>query len=451
MTDTLTRVRIPGRQRFAGVFTGDTPTLVALFVVGLLVSAFYKLAWWRGFLLGQSTPDSGGAAAMVALVLVFSALAARSMLRRGFLWAEAAELTWVHLDRVPRLGVRLWRLWFGWLVAVGYAGTLATAVYGLGAALWSAGAALLVAGFTLTLAATRRPGVFGEHAGPVVLAGAGLLVAVAGLSVFWLYVLAGVLAVAAVVLLWGSGGPLRPESAARADRAQLLENWRERVVRSVAVTFLDPMLLLPSGRPIGGRSLRKATVLRFAWLSVRSRARYATSAVLLAVLVVIGHRAFPAFPDTVLVAVGMFVALIPFAGGIGAVWRSPGLRRWIGGKDLTVRAWHSLVFAGVGAAWAVVLLGLSLLVAAPLSLAAWLTVPLAAMAIGRTATRKQMDYGNVAVSDTPMGQLPVGLATQAVRGPDLLLVGVVLLTAWPGPLLVPTLVVAVLTLWSALR
>jgi hypothetical protein len=60
----------------------------------------------------------------------------------------------------------------------------------------------------------------------------------------------------------------------------------------------------------------------------------------------------------------------------------------------------------------------------PLTVAAWLAVPLAVGAVVRTVTRAPLDYGNVGAGVSPEGiLLPVGVLLQLVHGPELLVVG----------------------------
>ncbi|SFP80202.1 hypothetical protein SAMN05421810_103466 [Amycolatopsis arida] len=397
--------RLPGRPWFAGIFTGDTPTLVALFAVGILITAFHRLDFWRDLLLAGSAVPAG---AVLGLVMAAWALGSVSLLRRSFVWAEPAALTWLDFadgDRVRTVSGRLWRMWSARLLAIGYVGALLAAVNTLPPVAWHAGAALLVAG-----------------AVPVLLAAAG---------VGWPW------------------SPLRVPVAVRAGRQRLVDGWAERVVRAVAVTFLDPMLMLPAARPVGGRSLRGATVVRLAWLGVLGRARYVGPAVLVAVTVGVAHVALPGLPDAVLVALGGFAALMPFGGGLGELWRSPGLRRWVDGSDRALRVRFAVVIGALAAGWALVLGVVVAALGAPLAGTAWLAVPLAAGTVLRAATRRPLNYANVGATDTPLGQLPVGLAAQAVRGPDLGIVGVLLLAVLPfgWPALV---VAAVLTAWCVL-
>ncbi|MBN6035714.1 hypothetical protein [Amycolatopsis sp. 195334CR] len=448
MTTTATRVRIPGRPRFGGVFAGDTTSFLVVFGLGALGTAFGKLPWWREVLLGTgSAVDTVDPSVPAALVLVLSGLAARAQLRRGYRWADPAELTWLAVDRVPVLGARVWRVWLGWLLAVGYATTLGAAVYRAPVETWIAAGLLLAGSSALTLAVARRPVETGVAAGPIALAGAGVVVALTSPPPEVLSASGVVLLLVAAVFAWGSGSPLRPVAARIAGRVELVAAWRERVVRLVAVSFLDPLLMLPAARPV---AVRVTSIWGLALAGVLGRRRYAVNAVLLAVAAGVARFAFPALPEVAVVAVAAYAALMPFGGGLGELWRGPGLRRWIDEPDRRIRAAFALVFGGLVLAWAAVLALVVAVLGVPVGPAAWAVLPLAAAAVLRTASRPPISYDNIGVTDTPFGQTPVRLITQAVRGPDLAVLGALLLSVSPfGPVVLG--VILVLTTWSCLR
>ena len=107
-------------------------------------------------------------------------------------------------------------------------------------------------------------------------------------------------------------------------------------------------------------------------------------------------------------------------GHLASLCAVPGLRRWLGCTDLTLR----LASAGMVAVAALVWVGLVAVFAVPLTLAAWLAVPLAVGAVVRTVTRPPLDYGNLGVAVTPDGNIiPVGLLLQLAHGPELLVIG----------------------------
>jgi hypothetical protein len=449
----VTTLRVPGRKRFAGLFSGDTPTLLALFAIGILINAFARLDWWRHFLIGTSPVEAN---ASLGLLVVCCALSWRAMLRRGFVWAEPAALTWLDstgADRVKMIGKRLWTVWLGGVIAVGYAVALVAAASGLSRGVWLAAAGLLIGSSVLSLATVRRspaaPHV--EVAGPILLGLVGVFISAAGLHPVWLDGAAVVLLVAGLVLGLRSGSPNRPAIAAGIRRDGLVDGWNEKLVRSVAVTFLDPTMLLPAAHAVGEHSLKHPTALRLAVLGVRGRARYFGTAALLAIAVAVAQTAFPALPDVVLVAIGGYAALMPFAGGIGELWGNPGRRRWVGTPEIELRAVNALVLAVVMLGWGVVVAAVDWVLGTPVAGVAWLALPLVVASVLRTAVRPSMSYDNLGITDTPMGQVPTRLIKQFVRGPDLGVLGVIVLAVLPAGNPVALLVVLGLIVWCLLK
>jgi len=218
------------------------------------------------------------------------------------------------------------------------------------------------------------------------------------------------------------------EPVPRAGRAALLAGWDGRVLRSVAVTFLDPMMLLPPSAPIG-LSLRPPTPLRLAVAGTLGRSRYAGAAALVGFAVVVAHIALPTLPGAVLAGLGAYVALTPFGAGLGELWRNPGRRRWLGSANRELVLAHGVVLAVAGLLWAGLLAVVTLAGGTSFGLGSWLAVPLAVLSILRTVTRTAVDYANPGFVDTPMGPMPANLTRQLFRGPDLLLVGIVVLSA----------------------
>lgn len=429
---TRSPVRLPGRRRFGGVFSGGTETLVAYFAIGLLASAYFKLDWWHKVLIGQSLVDDR---ALLGLALACCALRWKSLLRRTFVWAEPAALTWLDFtfaDRSVLIARRLWRVWLTDLLALAYVIGLVTAVYEPPSAVWLTCAAVLAASglFALGLARRASANVVLEAAWPLALAFAGLVCAAAPAPLTWWFALAGLLAAGAVWSWWGSGSPRRP-AVANAGRTQLVDKWNERLVRTVAVTFLDPLMMLPSANQVGGRSLGTPAVLRLALHGVRARARFAVAALLSAVIVPVALVALPRWPDVPLVALAGYGALVPFGAGLGEIWGVPGRRRWIGSGDGGIRAWHAAVLAGIVAIWTAALLAAGLVAGVHFSAGCWLALPVVAASVVRTVTRPPIDYGAVGATDTPMGQLPAGLVKQFLRGPDVLVFATVVLTIAP--------------------
>lgn len=367
--------------------SGDTSTLLALFLCAWLVSAFYRIDWWREALdVDVGTRTAG----VVAFVCVAAIAVWASMLRRRFLWADPAELTWRDFaprhDRARAVSDRVWFGWLARLAGLSYVGAFLGVVWQVPSWAWQVMASVVGAG--------------------------GLLA--------W--------AIAA-----GVGVPWRLPAAARAGRERLVEGWREHVVRAVGVTFLDPGLLFPPASPV---RLRLHSVRSFVVASVVGRARFAPAAVAGAVIAALVRPVIPAVPDAVVVGVCAFVALVPFGGGAAWLWRSPGLRRWLDESDVVLRAWTLVALLVVAAGWAVVLL---LVVTATGGGHSSVTdvlplLPVVAAGVVRTATRPPADYTTPAATDTPFGQAPVHLIAQLVRGPDLVVIGVVLIAVLPMPM-----------------
>ncbi|MBE8520007.1 hypothetical protein ILP97_21340 [Amycolatopsis sp. H6(2020)] len=423
VTLTPRRMRIPGRKRFGGIFSGDTASFVFLFGFGFLFTAFFHVDGWRPALYGSSIVDFP---AVLGLLTLCCAVGWRGLLRRGFAWVEPAELTWLDFAPVDRgrvVTLRLLGAWTGVITVTGYLAALLLAVGGAGLDQWRAAVAIVAATGVAAFASARRTPLRLDALGPLVLAVLGLGIAALGLGPATVqFVAAGVL-VTALPLAFGG------EPVSRAGRAALLAGWDGRVLRSVAVTFLDPMMLLPPSAPIGGISLRRPTPLRLALAGTLGRSRYAGAALLVGLAVVVAHIAVPTAPGAVLVGIGAYVALTPFAGGLGELWRNPGRRRWLGSPDRDLVLAHGLVLAGVSLLWATALLVVTLAGGTSFAAGAWLAVPLSVLSILRTVTRTAVDYANPGFIDTPMGPMPANLTRQLFRGLDLQVIGIVLLAA----------------------
>ncbi len=421
MTLAPRRMRIPGRKRFGGIFSGDTATFVFLFGFGFLFTAFFHVDGWRPALYGSSIVDFP---AVLGLLTLCCAVGWRGLLRRGFAWVEPAELTWLDFAPVDRgrvVTLRLVGAWTGVVAVTGYLAALLLAVGGAGLDQWRAAVGVVVATGVAAFATARRTSRRWDALGPLVLAGLGLGIAALGLGPETVqFVAAGVL-VAALPLAFGG------EPVSRAGRAALLAGWDGRVLRSVAVTFLDPMMLLPPSAPTGGLSLRRPTPLRLAWAGTLGRSRYAGAALLVGLAVVVAHIALPTVPSPALIGIGAYVALTPFGAGLGELWRNPGRRRWLGSTNRELVLAHGLVLAGVGLLWAAALVVVTLAGGTSFAPAAWLAVPLSVLSILRTVTRTAVDYANPAFVDTPAGPMPANLVRQLFRGLDLQLVGIVVL------------------------
>lgn len=300
------------------LLSGGTPTLLALFVGGWLISAFYRIEWWREVLgAGEGSP-----APVVVFVGVTAVAVWSSLMRRRFLWAEPAALTWRDFTRAH-------------------------------------------------------------------------------------------------------------------DRVHAI---------TVGVTFLDPGMVMPPGRAV---RMRVRSARSFVVAGVLARARYLPAAAILAVVAAAMRPVLPAVPDAALVGVCAYAALVPFGGGAGWLWRSPGLRRWLHERDVVLRAWNLAAVAVLAAVWGGMLAVAGLVVGGVVPMTVWPVLAVVAASVVRTATRPPVDYSTPAATDTPFGQAPVHLVGQLLRGPDLVLIGVLAALALPAA---ATACVAVaLAAWSVLR
>ncbi|MET7990403.1 DUF6297 family protein [Amycolatopsis sp. NPDC005232] len=417
-----TRLRVPGRKRFGGIFSGDSATFVLIFGVGFLFTAFFRTDAWHRVLFGPSSVDYP---AVLGLVTLCCAVGWRSLLRRGFVWTEPAELTWMDFARVDRRRVVASRLaggLTGFVIVVAYLAGLMLAVGGSSLDLWRAALALVVSSAVLVFATARRTALRIDIGGPVVLAVLGVVIAAAHLGPIAVqYAGAGIL-LCAVALSFGG------EPVTRAGRANLLDGWNARVLRSVAVTFLDPMMMLPEATASGRWSLSRPTPLRLAVAGIAGRSRYAGMLLLVALAVAVGHVAVPTLPGSVLVGLGGYVALTPFGAGLGVLWRNPGRRRWLGSTDSELVIAHGVVLTVVAVVWSALLAAALAALGTSVDALSWVTVALAVLSVLRTVTRKPVDYSSAGFVDTPAGPLPANLARQLFRGPDLLVVGIAALS-----------------------
>lgn len=281
-------------------------------------------------------------------------------------------------------------------------------------------------------APARRPGVGLSR--DLVERAVVLLVAVVAVLVrpvpLVLLVAAGGMVVVAVPLLARSGAPGRPR-VAQAGRRELVSGWRDRVLRTSGLQFLDVALLFPAARPVSpAASLR--THLNLAWVGVRGRARHLPTAALLALAAVVVRLGFPQISQLAVVGLAGYLAMVPLAGGLGELWRSPGRRRWVVRSDIGLRADHLLVLTGLAAIWAAAAEALAAVGGRPWTATVLLTVPLMAGCAVRTVSRPLPTYDNLGQVDTPFGAMPVRLILQTLRGPDVGVLAVVLLGVLPG-------------------
>ncbi|WP_344422732.1 hypothetical protein [Amycolatopsis minnesotensis] len=144
-----------------------------------------------------------------------------------------------------------------------------------------------------------------------------------------------------------------------------MRRFTDRMIRRTSVSMLDPWALLPPPAAVSGLNVLGG---RF----VVSR------------LLVLG--AFARGRSTLLTAVGVLIPLM-------AVW-----------------------------------LGAALTLGLPWSWRLAVALVLAVAAVVRTVTRPMLDFGNLGLVSIEGVLIPAGLIVQLVRGPDLLLVGTLLLT-----------------------
>jgi hypothetical protein len=120
--------------------------------------------------------------------------------------------------------------------------------------------------------------------------------------------------------------------------------------------------------------------------------------------------------------IGAYLAAGRLTGGLRTIAGSTGLRRALGGDNLTVRLTHLVVPALGTALWWVI----TSPAAGPyLGAAALVLIAGVVAAAYRSATRSPMSYGGTGF-DTPLGTFPVELLIQVARGPDLLGVVIIL-------------------------
>ncbi|OLF17530.1 hypothetical protein [Actinophytocola xanthii] len=411
---------------------GDDRTLALYLGTGILLMALLRLDRVRQVVGVPDRPHD-----TLVLVLLATVLAWSSMLSRGFVWLEPAVLTWNDFgatDRERLLARRLLVQWAARMLALGYLLALLTAVAGLGTRWVLAGVAAQVAAGALVLGAVGRPRRPGWVEPLVVLGFAAAAVAVRpGPDALTGVAVALGLAAAVLLTLLARSGPLTRPEIVRAGRGDLVQGWRERVMRVVGTHFLDVAMLLPAGRPVRGWRLTAPVGVRLAWVGVAARTRRIPTALLLALVAVAAHLALPALPDEVVFALFGYLALVPLTGGLAELWRSPGRRRWVGHSDLRLRAAHLAVLTVLAAVWAGLALGLAAAAGAPWETGVVLAVPLVSACAVRTATGAPPAYDNLMPVATPFGTLPVRLVTRTLRGPDLGLFAVLLVPTVPLP------------------
>lgn len=411
-------------------FSGDERTLGLVLGGGLAVFAFFRLDTLRadlGVPAETATP--------LALVAVVAAVAWWSMLPRGFVWLEPAVLTWREVNRERVVAGRIFGGWFLRLAALGYLLALLAAIAAVPRDWILAGAALLLGTGLAALGAIRRQRTNVPAEALAVLAPAAVVTFTRPGPVT-LIGLAACAAVGAVVLLARSGSLTRPRIAAAAGRTELVDGWRDRLLRTTGLQFLDLSMLLPAARPGRPRRLGRPIALRLAWLGVVGRARLVPTAALLALTTIAAQLTFPALSGLVAVTVIGYLSVLPFGAALGDLWASPGKRRWVGLSNPALRAANLVVLAGVAAAWV-----LPVLLVAGLAAEALYAIPVIAAGVVRTVTRKPPSFDTLGEVVTPFGVVPAALVVQVLRGPDLVLLS----------LIYPPITVPLALTWSLTR
>ncbi|WP_033289939.1 hypothetical protein [Amycolatopsis jejuensis] len=384
------------------------PDLVLSLVIaaGILGSPFYNTALVREQLIGSAPVSALGSVVVLCTGL---ALAWRSTLRRGYLWAQPATLTWGDFDgRRPVVLTR--RLLLDWAARFGVAAyffAVSGMLIGFPASLLGP-IALYLTVAALALVMGRRPPFPGESLLPLTLAFA-LVVPL------WTYALAAGLAAAA--LAWS---PPRPHTACRRT---LVRQFTERMVRRTSAAFLDVWALLPAGRPVPWRIglAGRFVVTRYVVMGTLARRHALGLPVFLALAVLAAHVTFPAVSAVWLLGLGGYLALLPFTAPVAQLHRVPALRRWLDVPNLRLHAVTCGFLSLLALAWA----GVVLLLGVPVPAGALVAVLVAALSAVRSVTRGPLDFSSMGMVLYEGVLIPAGLVRQLVRGPDLLVIGLV--------------------------
>ncbi|GAA3533930.1 hypothetical protein GCM10022222_16640 [Amycolatopsis ultiminotia] len=374
--------------------------------VGVFGSPFYNTALVRAQLIGDAPVSAAGSVIVLCTGL---ALAWRATLHRSHLWTHPATLTWAdfHGNRPRTLTRRLLRGWATRFAVAAYFFLVSGMLIGFPADVGGV-LVLYVAVAGLALAMARRVRIPGESLLPLALA-------VALLVPLWTF--AVVTAVSAVALAWSE------PSARTVSRGELVHAFTERMVRRTSAAFLDVWALLPAGRPVPWRNALagRFVVTRYVVTGTLARRHALGLPVFLALSVLAAHATFPAVTSGWLLGLGGYLTLLPFTAPVAQLHRVPGLRRWLDASDLRLHATTTGLLCILALMWAgvIVLLGL------PASVGAAVAVLVAALAAVRSVTRGPLDFGSMGMVLYEGVLIPAGLLRQLVRGPDLLLLGLV--------------------------
>ncbi|WP_432848942.1 hypothetical protein ACQPXB_49030 [Amycolatopsis sp. CA-161197] len=461
--------------------------LLGLFIaLGLLGSPLYNTALVRSQLIGAAAVGPHGSVAVLCAGL---ALAWRATLRRSHVWADPGALTWSDFDDgySGRLGRRLpvdraarvataapvgdrregalhrrrlagraarfttvpsvddrsesmppRRLLAGWTtrfttvaysdsgrsrvlhrrLLAGWAVRFATVAYFFIVAGVLIGfppdvvgpLALSVAVAALALVMARRRPVFGEAVLPLVPAVLGVFPD----TPLWIF--AAVAAAAALLLAWSPPLSL--------TRDTLVRHFRERLVRRTSAAFLDVWALLPAGRPVRWRRALdgRFIVTRYVVTGTLARRHALGLPVFLALAVTAAHTTFPGVTSVWLLGPGSYLALLPFAAPIAQLHRVPGLRRWLDASELRLRLVMASVLVALAACWTAVVA----LLGVPVTLGSLVAVVATAYSVVRTVTRGPLEFSSMGLVLYEGVLIPTGLLRQLARGPDLLIIGLLL-------------------------
>ncbi|MEV4600417.1 hypothetical protein AB0K15_23810 [Amycolatopsis sp. NPDC049253] len=362
----------------------------------------------RSQLIGAAAVGPHGCVAVLCAGL---ALAWRATLRRGHVWADPAALTWSDFDgdRPRVLRQRLLAGWAARFATVAYFFVVAGVLIGFPPDVVGP-LALSVAVAALALVMARRRPLLGEAALPFVPAVLGVFPN----TPLWIFTAAA--AAAALLLAWSP--PLFP------TRETLVHHFRERLVRRTSAAFLDVWALLPAGRPVRWRRGLdgRFIVTRFVVTGTLARRHALGLPVFLALAVTATHTTFPGVPSVWLLGLGSYLGLLPFAAPIAQLHRVAGLRRWLDASELRLRLVMASALVVLAACWtaAVALLGV------PVPLGSLVAVVVAAYSVVRTVTRGPLEFSSMGLVLYEGVLIPTGLLRQLTRGPDLLIIGLLL-------------------------
>nr|WP_202506323.1 hypothetical protein [Amycolatopsis rubida] len=380
--------------------------LALVIAVGLLGSPFYNTELVRSQLIGGAPV---GALGSVLVLCTGLALAWRATLRRGYLWAHPATLTWDDFDgqRPVVLTRRLVLDWAARFAVAAYFFAVSGMLIGFPSSLVGP-IALFVVVAALALTMGRRRSFPGESLLPLTLA-LPLIVPL------WTYVVAAGLA--SVALARSSSVPHT------ASRDTLIRHYAERMVRRTSAAFLDVWALLPAGRPVPWRNALagRFIVTRYVVTGTLARRSALGLPAFLALAVVATHATFPAVTSVWLLGVGGYLALLPFTAPVAQLHRVPGLRRWLDASNLRLHAVTCAFLCLLAVIWA----GVVLLLGIPASVSAVVAVLIAALSAVRSVTRGPLDFSSMGMVLYEGVLIPAGLVRQLVRGPDLLVLGLI--------------------------